>query len=104
MRPEARPALWRQACYGPGMVSIYAVTQTSLTYLVRHLFMATTQVQQFVLHDLGRFLVALSWPGVALKEGVPTSCLRLFAEKTRFRRSSAFSSNPLLRLCCSSRC
>jgi putative membrane protein len=76
MTREARPALWRQACYGLGVVSIYVVTQTSLTYLALHLFMAT-QVQQFVLHDIGPFLVALSWPGVALKEGVPTSCLRL---------------------------
>lgn len=75
MTPEARPALWRLACYGLGVVSMYAVTQTRLTYLALHLFVAT-QVQQFVLHDIGPFLVALAWPGAVLKEGMPRSFLR----------------------------
>jgi putative membrane protein len=75
MTPEARPAIWRQIFYGVGVASIYAVTQTKLTYLAQHLFMAT-QVQQFVLHDIGPFLVALSWPGSVLREGMPPSLLR----------------------------
>jgi putative membrane protein len=76
MAPEARPALWRQACYGVGVIAIYAMVQTRLTYLALHLFMAT-QGQQFVLHDLGPFLVALAWPGAALKAGMPEAFLRL---------------------------
>jgi putative membrane protein len=76
LAPAARPALWRQIFYGVGVVSIYAVTQTKLTYFAQHLFMAT-QLQQFVLHDIGPFLIALSWPGAVLKEGMPPALLRL---------------------------
>lgn len=80
------------------MVSIYVVTQTSLTYLALHLFMAT-QVQQFVLHDIVPFLVALSWPGVALKEGGPRSCLRLLQKRPVSALLRIFK-KPLLRPCC----
>ncbi len=75
MAPETRPAPWRQACYGLGMAAIYAVVQTRLTFLAQHLFVAT-QVQQFVLHDIGPFLVALSWPLAPLREGMPAPVLR----------------------------
>jgi putative membrane protein len=76
----ARPALWRRASYMLGVISIYAVTQTRLTYLALHLF-AATQVQQLVLHDIGPFLVALSWPGAVLKEGMPPSFLRCLQQR-----------------------
>jgi putative membrane protein len=74
MLPAARPAFWRRAAYTVGVASMYAVTQTTLTYLALHLF-AATQVQQFVLHDVGPFLVALAWPGDALEAGMPPSFL-----------------------------
>ncbi len=75
MAPAARPALWRQACYAIAIVAMYASVQTRFTYLSLHLFMAT-QAQQFVLHDLGPFLIAVSWPGAVLKEGMPAAALR----------------------------
>ncbi|HUC19314.1 MAG TPA: cytochrome c oxidase assembly protein [Acetobacteraceae bacterium] len=75
MAPAERPALWRQACYLIALVAMYAVVQTRLTYLSLHLFMAT-QAQQFVLHDLGPFLIAVSWPGAVLKAGMPAIALR----------------------------
>ncbi|HEX4178201.1 MAG TPA: cytochrome c oxidase assembly protein, partial [Rhizomicrobium sp.] len=75
MAPEPRPALWRQIFYYLGVASIYAVIQTRLTYLAQHLFTAT-QAQQFVLHDIGPFLIALSWPGAVLREGMPPSLRR----------------------------
>ena len=75
MAPAARPAPWRQACYAIAVVGMYAAVQTRFTYLSLHLFMAT-QAQQFVLHDLGPFLIALAWPGAALKEGMPAVVLR----------------------------
>ncbi len=75
LAPRARPALWRQACYAIAIIGMYAAVQTRLTYLSLHLFMAT-QAQQFVLHDLGPFLIALSWPGAALAQGMPASTLR----------------------------
>ncbi len=65
-----RPAPWRQGLYLAGMVAIYAVVQTRFTYLAEHLFVAT-QAQQFVLHDFGPLLVALSWPLGPLREGLP---------------------------------
>ncbi|HWA81416.1 MAG TPA: cytochrome c oxidase assembly protein [Acetobacteraceae bacterium] len=68
--PSERPAPWRQAGYIVALVAMYAVVQTRLTYISLHLFMAT-QAQQFVLHDLGPFLIAISWPGAALKAGMP---------------------------------
>jgi putative membrane protein len=76
MKRDERPALWRQAAYGLGVIGMYAVVQTALTNLALHLFMAT-QAQQFVLHDFGPFLVALSWPGAALMRGMPKSAHRL---------------------------
>lgn len=76
LAPSARPSLWRSAAYGIGIVSMYAMVQTRFTYIALHLFMAT-QGQQFILHDLGPFLVALAWPGAALAAGMPRSLFRL---------------------------
>ncbi|HYZ23170.1 MAG TPA: cytochrome c oxidase assembly protein [Rhodopila sp.] len=76
MPPAERPAVWRQAAYGLGVIGMYAVVQTELTNLALHLFMAT-QAQQLVLHDLGPFLIALSWPGAALMRGMPRPARRI---------------------------
>jgi len=70
LAPERRPPLWRQICFGVGMAGIYAVVQTRFTYVALHLFTAT-QAQQYVLHDIGPFLVALAWPGEAVAAGMP---------------------------------
>jgi putative membrane protein len=70
MPPGTRPPLWRQISFGTGILLMYAVTQTWLTYLAQHLFLAT-QAQQFVLHDLAPFLVALAWPWATLRQGAP---------------------------------
>lgn len=74
--PADRPSFWRRAAYVIGIVLMYAVTQTRFTDLALHLF-AATQAQQFVLHDLGPFLIALAWPGAQLGQGVPAAVKRL---------------------------
>jgi putative membrane protein len=80
LAPERRPALWRQICFVVGMGGIYAVVQTRFTYIALHLFTAT-QAQQFMLHDLGPFLVALAWPGEALAAGMPPALLGIFKSR-----------------------
>lgn len=94
MGTAARPAAWRQIFYYAGVASLYAVTQTKFTYLAQHLFVAT-QIQQFVLHDIGPFLIALSWPGHALKEGVPALVLRIVRSRPA-RTALAIIQQPVL--------
>lgn len=76
MPRSARPGAWRIGFYVVGVVSMYVMVQTRFTYVALHLFMAT-QGQQFMLHDLGPFLVGLAWPGAVLAAGVPRPLLRL---------------------------
>ncbi|MGH7056338.1 MAG: cytochrome c oxidase assembly protein [Acetobacteraceae bacterium] len=76
LAPTERPSPWRIGCYATGVVGMYIMVQTRFTYIALHLFMAT-QGQQFVLHDIGPFLVALSWPGAALAAGMPRPLLRI---------------------------
>ncbi|HVV94222.1 MAG TPA: cytochrome c oxidase assembly protein [Hyphomicrobiales bacterium] len=80
LAPDQRPPLWRQLSFWLGMAGIYAVVQTRFSYIALHLF-AATQTQQFMLHDIGPFLVALAWPGEALAAGMPAVLLGLL--KTR---------------------
>lgn len=71
-----RPGHWRQASYGAGILVIWIVLQTRFDYAAQHLF-ALNRVQHLVLHHLGPFLIALSWPGGTLARGMPFPLLHV---------------------------
>lgn len=65
------PVAWnRQLSFWLGLVLIYAAMHTRLDYYAeREFFIHRTQ--HVVLHHLGPFLIALAWPGSALRAGLP---------------------------------
>ena len=75
MQRSERPSAWRSTAYFSGLGLIYFVLQTHFDYLAQHMFFLN-RVQHIVMHHLGPFLIALSWPGAALAAGVPERVLR----------------------------
>jgi len=71
-----RPPAWRIAFYFLGVGAIYFVLQTHFDYLAQHMFFLN-RVQHIVMHHLGPFLIALSWPGAVLAAGAPEPLVRL---------------------------
>ncbi len=73
---DERVPLWRVGFYVVGVVSIYVVLQTHYDYLAQHMFFLN-RAQHVVMHHFGPFLIALSWPGVALYRGMPPLARRI---------------------------
>lgn len=71
-----RPAVWRTVIYFIGVAVIYAVLQTRFEYMAQHMFFLN-RIQHLVMHHLGPFLIALSWPGTTLARGMPARLKRL---------------------------
>ncbi len=67
--PE-RPLPLRRAAFFVGLGLIYAVLQTRFEYFALHMFFLN-RTQHLVMHHLGPFLIALSWPGETLRRGSP---------------------------------
>jgi putative membrane protein len=67
---EERPALWRQASFVLGIVSIYVVLQTHIDYYAQHMFFVHRWAH-FVLHHAGAFLVAMGASGSVVWAGIP---------------------------------
>ena len=65
-----RPHPARGAAYFAGGALMYFVLQTKYEYLSTHMFFLHI-LQQFSVHHLGPFLVALSWPRAVLTRAVP---------------------------------
>lgn len=61
---------WRPVTFISGVVLMYAVTMTHYDYLSQFMFFAH-RAQHLVLHHLGPFLIALSWPLPVLAAGMP---------------------------------
>jgi len=74
--PEARPRLWRRIVFVLGVGALYAVLQTRFEYMAQHMFFLN-RVQHVVMHHLGPFLVALAWPGAAIRRGMPARVRRI---------------------------
>jgi putative membrane protein len=79
--PEVRPPLWRHVAFLLGVASLYAVLETRFDYMAQHMFFLN-RVQHVVMHHLGPFLIALGWPGEALKRGLPPPLRRLVEHRT----------------------
>ena len=69
------PSLWRQAAFGLGVASIYAVLLTHFEYAAQHMFFLN-RLQHMMMHHVGPFLIALAWPGDALLRGMPAPLRR----------------------------
>jgi putative membrane protein len=66
----ARIPAWRRYSFLLGLAAIYAVLLTRFELLAQHMFFLN-RVQHLVLHHLGPFLIALSWPGATIARGMP---------------------------------
>ncbi len=65
-----RPPALRNGLFLAGVALIYAVLQTRFLYMAEHMFFLN-RVQHLVMHHLGPFLIALSWPGAMIRRGMP---------------------------------
>jgi putative membrane protein len=74
--PEDRPSGWRQFAFITGLLVIYTVVQTHFEYLAEHMFFLN-RLQHLAMHHLGPLLIALSWPGATIKQGMPRFLSRL---------------------------
>lgn len=73
---DDRPPAWRSAAFFGGLAITYAVLQTRFEYAAQHMFFLN-RVQQIVTHDLGPVLIAVAWPGVAFRQGMPRWMARI---------------------------
>lgn len=69
---HARVSFARRSVFWIGLLSIYVALHTRLDYYFEHEFFMH-RLQHLVLHHLGPFLIALAYPGAALRAGVPFS-------------------------------
>jgi putative membrane protein len=93
-RREERPLLWRGLSFVLGVMSIYAVLQTRYDYIAQHVFFLH-RVQHLVMHHLGPFLIALAWPGAAIRRGMPAP-LRPLLDNRLLLRLLYWVQQPLL--------
>lgn len=85
---------WRTACFLLGLASIYGVLLTHFDYVAQHMFVLN-RVQHAVMHHVGPFLIALSWPGEIMALGIPSPALRCCTSKPVLR-SLRFLQQPVL--------
>ncbi len=90
----ARPGVARQGAFVLGVALIYVVLLTQFEYMAQHMFFLN-RVQGLVLHHLGPFLIALSWPGAALARGMPAP-LRHALDHRALRRVMYWVQQPAL--------
>jgi putative membrane protein len=67
---KAKVSLARQLSFWFGLGALYVALHTRLDYFFEHEFFMH-RAQHLVLHHLGPFFIALSYPGAALRAGIP---------------------------------
>lgn len=67
---HARVSALRQVSFWFGLVALYIALHTRLDYFFEHEFFMH-RLQHLVLHHLGPFFIAWSYPGAALRAGIP---------------------------------
>jgi putative membrane protein len=67
----------RRISFWFGLVALYIALHTRLDYFFEHEFFMH-RAQHLVLHHLGPFFIALSYPGAALRAGIPFSWRQRF--------------------------
>jgi putative membrane protein len=73
---DEQPGLARRIGFFAGLALIYIVLETRFEYLAEHQFFFN-RIQHVVMHHIGPFLLALSWPGATLARGMPQWLLRV---------------------------
>lgn len=73
---DERPSLPRRLLFFAGVLVFYSVVETRFEYLAEHQFFFN-RIQHVAMHHLGPFLLALSWPGAAIAQGMPEPLRRL---------------------------
>ncbi|KAF1024678.1 MAG: hypothetical protein GAK40_01506 [Burkholderia plantarii] len=81
---KARVTPLRHLSFWLGLGALYIALHTRLDYYFEHAFFMH-RAQHLVLHHLGPFLIALSYPGAAMRAGLP------LAWRRRLRRASAWA-------------
>ncbi|VUD51885.1 unnamed protein product [Burkholderia pseudomallei] len=76
---KAKVSTSRRVAFWFGLVALYVALHTRLDYFFEHEFFMH-RAQHLVLHHLGPFFIALSYPGAAIRAGIP------FAWRQRFVR------------------
>jgi putative membrane protein len=76
------------------MLVVYAVVQTRFEYLAEHMFFLT-RLQHIGTHHLGPLLIALAWPGIIIKRGMP-ALLRRMVEDPAIGSCVDFVQQPVL--------
>jgi putative membrane protein len=79
--PDERPARWRSFSFFGGIALVYAVLETRFEYLAEHQFFFN-RMQNVAMHDVGPFLIALSWPGATLAHGMPQRLVGLVKHRS----------------------
>jgi len=87
---KAKVSLRRKLSFWFGLGALYVALHTRLDYFFEHEFFMH-RAQHLVLHHLGPFFIALSYPGAALRAGLP------FAWRQRFVRP-ALQAAPVRKL------
>jgi putative membrane protein len=90
-------SLARQAAFWTGMALFYIALHTRLDYYAEHQFFVH-RIQHLVLHHLAPLLVMASYPGGALRAGLPfrwRSPLRRWQRSASARTVAAIVLNPL---------
>ncbi len=89
-------AAWpRQVAFWSGLAITYFCLHTQLDYYAEHEFFIN-RVQQFGLQHLGPFLIALSYPGAALRRALPLSWRTRLARNAALRRICDVALHPWL--------
>ena len=91
---NARIPAWRRWCFLIGFGSLYAVLLTRFGHIAQHMFLLN-RLQHAVLHHIGPFLIALSWPGATIARGMPAP-LRHCCEATAVRKLLRPFQQPVL--------
>ncbi len=73
---QERPSFGRKLAFFIGLALIYVVMETRYEYLAEHQFFFN-RIQHVVMHHIGPFLLALSWPGETLMRGMPARAKRV---------------------------
>lgn len=89
-----RPPVWRRCFFLAGLLLIYGVLQTRFEYWSQHMFFLN-RLQNLAMHDLGPFLIALSWPGAAIGRGMPVFAQRAVRSRS-VRAVGSFLHHPLV--------
>ncbi|CAG4892951.1 cytochrome c oxidase assembly protein [Paraburkholderia gardini] len=74
---KAKVSIARQLSFWFGLIALYVALHTRLDYFFEHEFFMH-RAQHLVLHHLGPFFIALSYPGAAIRAGIPFSWRQRF--------------------------